>query len=354
MFIKYIARITTLIIITIIGAFLIACESTKIYSIEYANLDWVADNISNDREYVLENPEIEGFTFIGWYKNKEMTQKIEVISQGNVNNVILYAKLVKNVNLWIKSYNTYNVEYNSNGGTSIPSQTITINNPLRFPSIPYKYGYIFGGWFINSDLTGTQFLFFDTVTNNLTLYAKWIPLPTGYYTGQNLELNTTKSADSYENYYFIPIGYRFNISTTKQDALDDDMYVYIYNSNNMLIFQQSVTAYYDPDVNETFLAIPGYGYQVLEEGEMYRLVIDTSTYFTVTLTAEFLDGGYPDYQWELLDTVELIYGEHFTLPVLNNTYSWIDSAGNQITYEENSIIEFKSNVDDLYYDFYLG
>jgi len=68
---------------------------------------------------------------------------------------------------------TADVTFNSNGGSSVASQTIsTVNGTATEPAAPTKSGYTFGGWYKDSSLT-QAYDFSKPVYRNMTLYAKW-------------------------------------------------------------------------------------------------------------------------------------------------------------------------------------
>jgi len=67
----------------------------------------------------------------------------------------------------------YTITYETNGGTAVSSQTVEMGNPLAEPSSPTKDGYIFAGWYLNADASGTKISFPYSVTENKTLYAGW-------------------------------------------------------------------------------------------------------------------------------------------------------------------------------------
>ena len=68
--------------------------------------------------------------------------------------------------------NTYTVIFQSNGGSSVSSQTITEGDLVQEPNNPTRTGYIFAGWFLDAALT-TPYNFASIPSGNLTLYAKW-------------------------------------------------------------------------------------------------------------------------------------------------------------------------------------
>lgn len=67
---------------------------------------------------------------------------------------------------------TYKVEFNTNGGSKLKSQTVKDGEKVSEPSVPQKEGYIFKGWYIDNDFTKV-YDFTKKVTSDLTLYAKW-------------------------------------------------------------------------------------------------------------------------------------------------------------------------------------
>ena len=66
----------------------------------------------------------------------------------------------------------YTVTYESNGGRTVPSQTVKYNETANKPADPTKRGYTFAGWYTEEKLTN-KYDFAAPVTGNITLYAKW-------------------------------------------------------------------------------------------------------------------------------------------------------------------------------------
>jgi uncharacterized repeat protein (TIGR02543 family) len=99
----------------------------------------------------------------------------------NVKDGILTIKVAKASDLsdkpmisWIKveKYVSSGVVFDSNGGTSVASKTVSYNEKVTKPTDPTKEGYTFGGWYTDAALT-TVYSFDAAVTVNITLYAKW-------------------------------------------------------------------------------------------------------------------------------------------------------------------------------------
>ncbi len=116
---------------------------------------------------ISKKPERYGYTFDGWYKSTDFTSgdKWSSTAKTPANDMTLYAK-------WTP--NKYKVTFNSQGGTSVTTQTIEYGSKCT-PKTPTKTGYSFDGWYRNAECTGEAWNFeTDVVTDNITLYAKWI------------------------------------------------------------------------------------------------------------------------------------------------------------------------------------
>lgn len=110
-------------------------------------------------------PTKDEHTFAGWYSNIELTTAYTFTTMP-AQNITLYAK-------WMINQST--VTFNSNGGSLVDSITQDYHTSLVAPSEPTKTGYTFDGWYSDIELT-TPYIFTTMPTQNITLYAKWIPL----------------------------------------------------------------------------------------------------------------------------------------------------------------------------------
>ena len=73
---------------------------------------------------------------------------------------------------WTLTTVRYTVIFNSNNGSSVASQTVISGETATKPAAPTKDGYVFAGWYVDSELTD-EYDFSSAVTNDMTLYAKW-------------------------------------------------------------------------------------------------------------------------------------------------------------------------------------
>ena len=87
---------------------------------------------------------------------------------------------------------TYNVSFNSNGGSEVAAQIGVLHGAkASAPSDPTKTGYEFVGWYKDSNLTDDWDFAADTVTATTTLYAKWTVRTDTSYTVKHLRQDVT-------------------------------------------------------------------------------------------------------------------------------------------------------------------
>ena len=118
----------------------------------------------------LNGYELSGFSFVEWTKNSNGTG--DTFTNGKeVENLAAVQDAV--VDLYAKWSNiTYKVAFDTNGGGSVPEQTVAQGGTaIRPASNPTKSGYTFDDWY-NADLT-TKYDFSAPVMSGITIYAKW-------------------------------------------------------------------------------------------------------------------------------------------------------------------------------------
>ncbi|MBR6405651.1 MAG: InlB B-repeat-containing protein [Lachnospiraceae bacterium] len=150
-----------------------------------------------------ETPVRDGYTFDGWYKEKECQNKYDFSTPVN-----------QDLNLYAAWTCTFTFE--PNGGTmSVPlQQEIRTGNRATEPSAPKKTGLTFAGWYSNSSLT-LPYNFTTTVTKATTVYAKWTALVTFGSNGGTGTMNpvTVNEGQQYSLptcYFTPPRGHKFD------------------------------------------------------------------------------------------------------------------------------------------------
>lgn len=115
------------------------------------------------------NPTREGYTFRAWYKEAALNTEWDFANDVVTSDITLYAG-------W--SENSYEVSFESNGGSAVFTQTIAEGGKVVEPAPPAKDGSIFGGWFKDDTFQNQWNFNVNTVDRDITLYAKWIQLCT--------------------------------------------------------------------------------------------------------------------------------------------------------------------------------
>ena len=106
-------------------------------------------------------PTKSGYAFKGWYSDAGLTKTFNFNTPID-SNITLYAK-------WIE---TFDVTFNTDGGSSVATQTVESGSKATQPADPTKDGYIFDGWYAEDTFT-TEFDFNAAITADTTVYAKW-------------------------------------------------------------------------------------------------------------------------------------------------------------------------------------
>ena len=108
-----------------------------------------------------DEPTKQGFVFDSWYlDNKKYDFKDKVTKD-----ITLKAKWIEDKNL-----KRYEVKFNSDGGSSVATQTIVEGKKVTQPKTPIKSGYLFDGWYLNNN----KYDFSKAVTKDITLVARWV------------------------------------------------------------------------------------------------------------------------------------------------------------------------------------
>lgn len=111
------------------------------------------------------DPTKSGYNFVGWYSDSSYTNRWQFTTPVR-SNITLYAK-------WEAQIARYTVSFDSNGGSAVASVQVNDGDKLTAPTQPVKETYVFVGWYKDSGFTQVWDFDTDTVTKNITLYAKW-------------------------------------------------------------------------------------------------------------------------------------------------------------------------------------
>ena len=73
------------------------------------------------------------------------------------------------------------IRFESNGGSAVPDQTVTLGGKITKPADPTRDGMTLEGWYSDMDLLHRWDFDKDTVSGNMTLYAKWTEQAAGTF-----------------------------------------------------------------------------------------------------------------------------------------------------------------------------
>lgn len=134
-------------------------------TIQWLPTDATAPIITVDADKTLTidefTPEREGYTFNGWYTDKEYKNKFTSFDNG-ITGQSLYAD-------WYK--NQYTITFKTDGGSEIAAITQDYGTAIEAPADPTKPGYSFIGW--DQDIPETM------PGENITITAKWEKIHSG-------------------------------------------------------------------------------------------------------------------------------------------------------------------------------
>ncbi|MEA5108566.1 MAG: InlB B-repeat-containing protein [Sphaerochaeta associata] len=109
-------------------------------------------------------PTRNGYAFDGWFKDSSCTVAWDFDVETINSNTTLHAK-------WVVAYT---VEFDSQGGSNIAAlEGIRQGSKITAPTAPTKNGYVFQGWYKDSDYTTEWDFSVDTVETTVKLVAKW-------------------------------------------------------------------------------------------------------------------------------------------------------------------------------------
>lgn len=145
----------------------IAPDGSTVVKVYYDRNEYtVMFNLDNGTENVVQTykhgadlhaptPSRSGYTFAGWNSElpKIVTENAEYAAQ------------------WTANKNA--VTFVTNGGTDVAGQTVKTDETITKPSNPTRTGYTFGDWYTDQSCTKKWDFEKDTVSDAMTLYAKW-------------------------------------------------------------------------------------------------------------------------------------------------------------------------------------
>jgi uncharacterized repeat protein (TIGR02543 family) len=116
------------------------------------------------------DPTKTGYKFLGWYTATSGGEQYS-FSTPVTSGFTLYAHWIKNSDV-----KTCTVTFNANGGSPSTTNKVSSGEHVSVPTAPVRPGYTFEGWY-TAATGGTEFSFNNTITSDITLYARWTAVP---------------------------------------------------------------------------------------------------------------------------------------------------------------------------------
>lgn len=127
-----------------------------------------AVTVEQGNSITLPTPTKDGFIFVGWFENKDLTGAYLTSPYTPNENLTLYAKWQEQT----QPVKQYTVAFETNGGTTVHAMTTDEGKSITLPTTTNGV-YEFKGWYDNAGLTGNALTSPYTPTGDITLYAKW-------------------------------------------------------------------------------------------------------------------------------------------------------------------------------------
>lgn len=128
----------------------------------------VVSQYVNSGDYAVRpaEPTRDGYAFVDWYAESSYATAFAFETTPVTRDITLYAK-------WGDAdAKYYTVTFDSNGGTAVPAARVRGGGKVAEPTKPAKADSVFVGWF-DASLTAQWNFASDTVSADITLYAKW-------------------------------------------------------------------------------------------------------------------------------------------------------------------------------------
>ena len=156
---------------------------------------------------------------------KSLTSIVEsLITEDNANNTTSSGSDKKEE---VEVTDPVTVRFETNGASAIDKQKIQKGTTATEPTAPTKTGYTFYGWYTSDTFDGDEFDFDTTISDSLTLYARWEK-----YTAPRTERPEVEEEDDYDpDKDGVEISERFFSDTYKQKLLDDSSEDSLFTKN---------------------------------------------------------------------------------------------------------------------------
>jgi len=190
-------------------------------------------------------------------------------------------------------HKVYTVSFNSNGGSAVESQTVMEGEKITKPTDPTKEDSYFTGWYKDHELETLWSFSSDTVTADITLYAKWSNIPfyevsltyegTSISSGEEIDVGGC-TKDSSEEYTFTITNQGTNSLSIEDVSVSGTVFsisqqplasVLATGSSSTFktIFSPVSTDSYTETLTITFIEIENFVFNITGEGTLAEIKI---------------------------------------------------------------------------------
>ena len=199
-------------------------------------------------------PAKDGYSFAGWYYDKELTQPVTwPVTRTDNTGFIAYAKWTANDYTISFDVGKTSTKYDTKEVRAITGPAETVIPTDQYPEVPLKFGYIFDGWMLN----GKRYDFEEGVTTypigNITLEAIW--RSTEYSAFADITAYEKLSGEYVEtDSACVGDVVTFRMSTQTNFYTGSSVFVFMYDSNFFELVEEGAAAF---AVNENSEYISG-------------------------------------------------------------------------------------------------
>lgn len=276
----------------------------------------------------LPTPTRPGYRFEGWYLGDKLysdgnwsdTTDLTLTAKWTANS---YAITLTDV---VKRYPGVVVSFDYNY-TDAEVNTVELSNGdvLEYPTNPTRDGYIFAGWYTDSDCT-EAYSFSGEITGNMTLYAKWdsLTITDDYYYPWTLSegaLTSTNTSSYSSSEYRITATVAMTVTfdyMISSESYSDCLYIQKNGDTLVNCYDYMYTNSYSVTLEEgdylSFVYSKGYSYSYSDYACITNLTFQCDFSQESTATVNSSTEGYYEYQFGPEINQQVVFGSSFELP----------------------------------------
>ena len=288
----------------------------------------------------LPTPTKNGYTFDGWYAG---SRKYNGGNWTEKSDISLTAKWIPNsytITLENSIYygDSVVVTFDYNDSHSAATEVTLANGEiLEYPEIPTRSGYVFAGWYTDSDCYN-EFTFSGEITHNMTLYAGWNTVyeENDYYYPWNVSGDSLTSTNKFDNSIScytivanVPMDVSFYYGTSSENGCDQ-LYIQLNNWNTLYTcsgYSEGNYAHVSMSAGDTLTFTYSKDGSVSNGNDcayITDLTFNSGVYYFSTATAVCRENVGYEYSDDSTAEFTVTFDSEYTLPVLTRRgYSFL-------------------------------